>query len=114
MKLKAYLLLLTIALLTYSKSYATNSILSTGGEQDSALVSIEDLRKANIKMTQLKYAKQEIILKDSIIKVDSVYIEKLKKSNIDITNKAKTYKVQRNTVTSISVLLLGIIIGIVL
>lgn len=86
---------------------------STGGV-DSVMIAVEDLRTANIKMTQLKYAKKEIEIKDSIIKVDSIEIENLKSSVNDLNKKYNKIKKQRN-ILGISVIgLLGVIIGQIL
>jgi len=84
--------LITIALLVCSINLSASNahILSTGGiTRDSVTVSVSDLRKAVIKMTELKYLKQIDAKKDSIIANDSIQIEHYK-------TVAKEYKTQRN------------------
>lgn len=105
-------MLVMIALSSYSRSwYQSNS--STGGG-DSVLVAYDDLRTANIKMTQLKYANQKINIMDSIIKVDSVELNSLKVINNNLNKTNKKIKKQRNTISAIAIGLLGVIIGMIL
>ena len=105
-------MLTMIALLSYSKGWCQSNS-STGG-CDSVLVAYDDLRTANIKMTQLKYANQKINFMDSIIKVDSVKLNSLKVINNNLIKNNKKIKKQRNTISTITIGLLGVIIGIIL
>lgn len=105
-------MLTMIALFSYSKGWCQSSS-STGG-CDSVLIAYDDLRTANIKMTQLKYANQKINLMDSIIKVDSVELNSLKVNNNKLVKNNKKIKTQRNIIFTTAIGLLGVIIGIIL
>lgn len=105
-------MLTMIALSSYSKGWCQSNS-STGG-CDSVLVAYDDLRTANIKMIKLKYANQKINFMDSIIKVDSVELNSLKVINNNLIKNNKKIKKQRNTVSIITVGLLGVIIGMIL
>jgi hypothetical protein len=102
-KLVKLAILTTIVLLSYSKSWCqtntTTPILSTGElikNNDSTLVSFDDLRKANAKMIELKYEKEinkslrSIIANDeNIIKEYDNNVNNLKLQIIKETRKRK-------------------------
>lgn len=96
-----------IALLSCSINlYANNYHISSTGEvvqEDSVLISYNDLKIVNGKLIELKYEKETnnvlrtIILNDSLI-IDSLTIDNIRLiSNIQTLNKSnKKYKKQRN------------------
>lgn len=77
------MLLITIVLLSYSKCWSQNEVSSLQGG-DSVLVAISDLKLANIKMTQLKFANEKIVTLSNIVKTDSCEIEVLKTINEEL------------------------------
>ena len=96
-----------IALLSYSINlYANNYNISSTGEvvqEDSVLISYNDLKVVNSKLIELKYEKETnnilrtIIWNDSLI-IDTLTINNLKLiSEVQTLNKSnKKYKKQRN------------------
>ena len=94
--------MITIVLLSYSKSWCQNdntTISSTGelpATPDSVLISFDDLRKANAKMVELKYQKEINDSLRSIIKNDDAIMREYR-SNVDALKKQITQaKRQRN------------------
>lgn len=102
-----------IALLSCSKCWCqsdTTQSLLRGG--DSVLISYSDLRIANTKMMQLKFANEKIDKLNNIVKLDSCEISALKNNlAISNTNNNKLRK-QRNILGGVS--LAGIITTIIL
>ena len=94
-----------IALLSYSSSWCQSnaSFLPTGElKQDSVLVSIDDLRKANAKMTELKYEKELNTNLREALKNDEVIINTLKEENYFDKKQLKKYKVQTIVLGSVT------------
>lgn len=96
-----------IALLSYSINlYANDYHISSTGEvvqEDSVLISYNDLKVVNSKLIELKYEKETNNILKSIIRNDSLIIDTLVidntklNSNIQTLNKTnKKYKKQRN------------------
>lgn len=96
-----------IALLSYSINlYANDYHISSTGEvvqEDSVLISYNDLKVVNSKLIELKYEKKTNNILKSIIRNDSLIIDTLVidntklNSNIQTLNKTnKKYKKQRN------------------
>ena len=96
-----------IALLSYSINlYANDYHISSTGEvvqEDSVLISYNDLKVVNGKLIELKYEKETNNILKSIIRNDSLIIDTLVidntklNSNIQTLNKTnKKYKKQRN------------------
>ena len=92
-----------IALLNCSKCWCQSnksSIPSTGG--DSVTIAISDLRIANAKMMQLKFANEKIDKLNNIVKLDSCEISALK-NNLKISDNNNTkLRKQRNILGGIS------------
>ena len=95
-----------IALLSYSTSWCqSNSATSSStGEltanNDSVLISFDDIRKVNTKMVELKYEKEINDSLCSIIKNDDIIIKEYS-SNVNVLKKkVKQVKIQRNFAVS--------------
>lgn len=109
-----------IALLSCSMNLSgrTNQpLLSTGvladslETKDSINIAIDDLRKVNAKLIELKYEKEINIKLRDVVNKDSIIIEEYKIYNNSISNKARKYKRQRNvaTLSGIGLFVLAII-----
>ena len=86
-----------IVLLSCSISlFANNSDNSSTGEQDSTLISYNDLRVVNSKLIELDYTKQINTKLKNIITNDSITVSSYKSINNKLTKSCKTYKRQRN------------------
>ena len=96
-----------IALLSCSINlYANNYYISSTGEvfqEDSVLVSYNDLKVANSKLIELKYEKETNNILRKIIRNDSLIIDTLTVDNLRLTSEVQTlnksnkkYKKQRN------------------
>lgn len=96
-----------IALLSYSINlYANNYHISSTGEvvqEDSVLVSYNDLKVVNSKLIELKYEKETNNVLRTIIRNDSLSIDTLTTDNIRLISNVQTlnksnkkYKKQRN------------------
>ena len=103
-----------IALLSYSINlYANNYHISSTGEvvqDDSVLISYNDLKIANGKLIELKYEKKTNNILRTIIRNDSLIIDTLTINNLRLTSKVQTlnkankkYKKQRNAGFSIGI-----------
>ena len=99
--------LITIALLSCSINLYANDyhIPSTGEvvQEDSVLISYNDLKVVNGKLIELKYEKETNNILRTIIRNDSLIIDTLTIDNIRLTSEVKTlnksnkkYKKQRN------------------
>ena len=81
-----------IALLSYSTSWSKNeadTISSTGepiANSDSVLVAIDDIRKANVKMVELKYEREINDSLRSIIRIDDELI-RIYNNNVNVLKK---------------------------
>ena len=93
-----------IVLLNYSTSWSkneTDTISSTGeliAPPDSILVSIDDLRKANAKMVELKYEKEINDSLRSIIVNDNKIIGEYNNINNSLQKQITQVKRQRNVI----------------
>lgn len=77
-----------------------SNIISTGGfNDDSVVVSYNDLRNANAKMIELKYIKNINVKLNNIISNDSIIIEQQSKNLNYYKKKTKKYKTSRNIAT---------------
>ena len=108
-----------IALLSYSINlYANDYHISSTGEvvqEDSILVSYNDLKVVNGKLIELKYEKETNNILRTIIRNDSLIIDTLTTDNIRLISNVQTlnksnkkYKKQRNVGFGIGII--GIII----
>ena len=101
-KLLRLVLLITIVLLSYSKSWCQNdnaTIPSTGeltATPDSVLIAFDDLRKANAKMVELKYEKEINDSLRSIIKNDDIIMREYSCNVNALKKQVKQVKRQRN------------------
>lgn len=88
--------MITIVLLSCSiSSYSQNNTSSTGGG-DSVAIAFDDLRIANVKMTQLIYEREKVRLYQQMLRNDSIVINKLLEDQLDNTAKVQVAKQQRN------------------
>ena len=96
-----------IALLSCSINlYASNYYISSTGEvvqEDSVLISYNDLKVVNGKLIELKYEKETNNILRTIIRNDSLIIDTLTVDNFKLTSEVQTlnksnkkYKKQRN------------------
>ena len=96
-----------IALLScFINLYANNYHISSTGEviqEDSVLISYNDLKVVNGKLIELKYEKETNNILRNIIRNDSLIIDTLTIDNLRLTSEVKTlnksnkkYKKQRN------------------
>ena len=99
--------------LSWSESKNTSYISSTGdvkqvnNEGDSlVLVPIEDLKLANMKMTELKYEKEINLNLRNIIRNDSCIISDYEKLNVQNKKTIKKVKTQRNVVGGVAIIFL--------
>lgn len=99
--------MITIALLSCSINlYANDYHISSTGEvvqEDSVLISYNDLRVVNSKLIELKYEKETNNILRTIIRNDSLVIDTLTIDNLRLTTEVQTlnksnkkYKKQRN------------------
>lgn len=98
-----------IALLSCSWSWSKINALPLTGEslEDSVLISIDDIRKANAKIIELEYEKQINVNLTNIISNDSVAIHLLNMRIDDIQSEnkrtIKRIKRERNTLGGLSI-----------
>lgn len=99
--------MITIALLSCSINlYANDYYISSTGEvvqEDSVLISYNDLKVVNCKLVELKYEKETNNILRTIIRNDSLVIDTLTIDNLRLTTEVQTlnksnkkYKKQRN------------------
>lgn len=96
------MIVLLNCLSSWSRNDASSSFM---GEvtTDSVLVSIDDLRVANAKMTELKYEKEVNLSLKEIVKNDSIAINALREENYINKAQLKDYKKQRNILGGVSI-----------
>ena len=98
-----------IALLSCSWSWSKINATSLTGElkEDSVLISIDDIRKANAKMIELEYEKQINCNLTDIINNDSIAIRLLNQRITDIQiedgRTIRRLKTERNTLGGLSI-----------
>ena len=86
--------LLACSTISSSRNYSSSS---TGGlGNDSVKVAISDIRKANIKLVQLKYEQEINASLKEIIYNDSIVISNKNIDNKTLTNQVKKLKKERN------------------
>ena len=106
--------MITIALLScFINLYANNYHISSTGEvvqEDSVLISYNDLKVVNSKLIELKYEKETNNILRTIIRNDSLVIDTLTIDNLRLTTEVQTlnksnkkYKKQRNVGFSIGI-----------
>ena len=87
--------LLTCSTISSSRNYSSPS---TGGlGNDSVKVAISDIRKANVKLVQLKYEQEINASLKEIIHNDSIIIRNKSVDNKALTNQVNKLKKQRNS-----------------
>ena len=112
-----------IVLLSYSTNlYANDYHISSTGEvvqEDSVLISYNDLKVVNGKLIELKYEKETNNILRTIIRNDSLIIDTLTINNLRLTSEVQTlnktnkkYKKQRNIGFSVGII--GIITTILM
>ena len=103
--------LLACSTISSSRNYSSSS---TGGlGNDSVKVAISDIRKANIKLVQLKYEQEINASLKEIIYNDSIVIYNKNVDNKTLTNQVKKLKKERNiTCCSIGVTILLLILNL--
>ena len=103
--------LLACSTISSSRNYSSSS---TGGlGNDSVKVAISDIRKANIKLVQLKYEQEINANLKEIIRNDSIIIYNKSVDNKALTNQVNKLKKQRNiTCCSIGVTILLLILNL--
>nr|DAH00323.1 MAG TPA: hypothetical protein [Crassvirales sp.] len=86
--------LLACSTISSSRNYSSSS---TGGlGNDSVKVAISDIRRANVKLVQLKYEQEINANLKEIIRNDSIIIYNKNVDNKALTNQVKKLKKQRN------------------
>lgn len=94
--------MITIVLLSYSTSWSkneTDTIPSTGvlaASSDSVLVSIDDLRKANAKMVELKYEKEINAALLATVNNDNNIIREYSRNTDSLKKQLSKVKKERN------------------
>lgn len=118
-KLLKLVVLTMIVLSNYSTSWSksnTNARISFTGERadsvskDSVLIAYDDLRKVNVKLTELKYCKLTNSKLNDIIKNDSIIINNYKVISKQKDANVKRIKRQRNIAIGGGILSIGLLI----
>ena len=103
--------LLACSTISSSRNYSSPS---TGGlGNDSVKVAISDIRKANVKLVQLKYEQEINASLKEIIHNDSIVISNKNVDNKALTDQVKKLKKQRNiTYCSVGVTIILLILSL--
>ena len=87
-----------IVFLVYSINTLGNNLVSSTGEQDSVLISYDDLRVATAKMVELDYTIEVNKVLTKIIYNDSIIIANQKSEITSLTNDNKKTKRQKRRI----------------